>query len=133
MLHQRTLAPSLVVDEAVRRSEEVVQTRAKLLRPDIQLLRAWAVLVVVLNHARLPYLPGGFLGVDIFFVISGYLMTGLIDEALDNGSFTFSGFYARRARRLLPAAYATFTLTVGCRFDLYRKLLAFASDGLLRN
>ena len=111
MLHQRTLAPSLVVDEAVRRSEEVVQTRAKLLRPDIQLLRAWAVLVVVLHHARLPYLPGGFLGVDIFFVISGYLMTGLIDEALDNGSFTFSGFYARRARRLLPAAYATFTLT----------------------
>jgi peptidoglycan/LPS O-acetylase OafA/YrhL len=111
MLHQRTLTPSLVVDEAVRRSEEVVQTSAEHFRSDIQLLRAWAVLVVVLNHARLPYLPGGFLGVDIFFVISGYLMTGLIDEALDNGSFTFGGFYTRRARRLLPGAYATFTLT----------------------
>jgi peptidoglycan/LPS O-acetylase OafA/YrhL len=111
MLHQRTLTPSLVVDEAVRRSEEVVQTRAKHFRSDIQLLRAWAVLAVVLNHAGLPYLPGGFLGVDIFFVISGYLMTGLIDEALDNGSFTFGGFYTRRARRLLPGAYATFTLT----------------------
>jgi peptidoglycan/LPS O-acetylase OafA/YrhL len=110
MLHQRTLTPSLVVDEAVRRCEEVVQTRAKHFRSDIQLLRAWAVLVVVLHHARLPYLPGGFLGVDIFFVISGYLMTGLIDEALDNGSFTFCGFYTRRARRLLPGAYATFTL-----------------------
>jgi peptidoglycan/LPS O-acetylase OafA/YrhL len=66
---------------------------------------------VVLNHARLPYLPAGFLGVDIFFVISGYLMTGLIDEALDNGSFTFGSFYTRRARRLLPEAFATFTVT----------------------
>lgn len=113
MLHQQTLTRSLVVDEAVRRSEEAIQTRAKHFRSDIQLLRAWAVLIVVLNHAPLPYLhlPGGFLGVDIFFVISGYLMTGLIDEALDNGCFTFGGFYMRRARRLLPGAYATFTLT----------------------
>ncbi|MBR1213958.1 acyltransferase family protein [Bradyrhizobium sp. JYMT SZCCT0180] len=111
MLHQRTLTPSLVVDEAVGRSEEVVQSSAKDIRSDIQLLRAWAVLVVVLHHAGLPYLTGGFLGVDIFFVISGYLMTWLIDEGLDNGSFTFGGFYARRVRRLLPGAYATFTVT----------------------
>jgi peptidoglycan/LPS O-acetylase OafA/YrhL len=60
MLHQQTLTRSLFVDEAVRRSEEVVQTRATHFRSDIQLLRAWAVPVVVLNHARLPYLPGAF-------------------------------------------------------------------------
>ena len=80
-------------------------------RVDIQLLRAWAVVSVMLNHARLPFLPGGFLGVDIFFVISGYLMTGIIDQALTTGTFSFRGFYARRVRRLLPAAYATFTMT----------------------
>ncbi len=80
-------------------------------RADIQVLRAWAVLTVVLNHARLTALPGGFLGVDIFFVISGYLMTRIIDEGLENGSFTFSSFYARRVRRLLPAAYATLVAT----------------------
>lgn len=80
-------------------------------RIDIQLLRAWAVVSVMLNHARLPFLPGGFLGVDIFFVISGYLMTGIIDQALTTGTFSFRGFYARRVRRLLPAAYATLMMT----------------------
>ena len=81
-------------------------------RVDIQVLRALAVILVVLQHARVPYLPGGFLGVDIFFVISGYLMTGLIVDAIDAGRFTFSDFYARRARRLFPAAYATIVVTV---------------------
>lgn len=96
---------------AVRPGEEVVQTASKEVRVDIQLLRAWAVLTVIVNHARVPFLPGGFLGVDIFFVISGYLMTGLIDEGLVNRTFTFRGFYARRARRLLPAAYATLVVS----------------------
>jgi peptidoglycan/LPS O-acetylase OafA/YrhL len=80
-------------------------------RADIQALRALAVLLVVVDHARLVYLPGGFLGVDIFFVISGYLMMRIIEGEIDAGRFSFRGFYARRARRLLPAAYSTLVVT----------------------
>lgn len=80
-------------------------------RTDIQALRGLAIILVLLHHARIAVVPGGFLGVDIFFVISGFLMAGLIDEALDNGTFSFASFYARRARRLLPAAYATLLVT----------------------
>ncbi|PSJ38286.1 acyltransferase family protein [Allosphingosinicella deserti] len=81
------------------------------LRIDIQLLRALAIILVLLHHAHVPFVPGGFLGVDIFFVVSGYLMTGIIVRELEEGRFTFKGFYARRARRLLPAAYATLGVT----------------------
>jgi len=81
------------------------------LRADIQALRALAVLLVVLNHAGVPFLPGGFLGVDIFFVISGYLMSGIIVDAADAGTFSYRQFYARRIRRLFPAAYATIIVT----------------------
>ena len=81
------------------------------LRVDIQLLRALAILLVLAQHARVPFLPGGFLGVDIFFVVSGYLMTGIIARELDEGRFRFSGFFARRARRLLPASFATLAVT----------------------
>jgi peptidoglycan/LPS O-acetylase OafA/YrhL len=84
---------------------------ARPIRIDIQLLRALAILLVLAHHAHLPIVPGGFLGVDIFFVISGYLMTTLIDQGLANGTFTYSGFFARRARRILPAAYATMIVT----------------------
>lgn len=77
------------------------------MRTDIQALRGIAVLIVVLFHAELG-LKGGYLGVDIFFVISGYLITGLICGRLDEGRFSFIEFYWRRAKRLLPAAYATF-------------------------
>lgn len=80
-------------------------------RVDIQLLRALAIILVLLHHARVPGISGGFLGVDIFFVISGYLMTGIIARELEQGRFTFGGFYARRIRRLLPAAYAMLTVT----------------------
>jgi peptidoglycan/LPS O-acetylase OafA/YrhL len=76
-------------------------------RSDIQALRGLAVLLVVIEHAKFPYLRGGFLGVDIFFVISGFLMTRILLEALEHERFSFRTFYARRARRLLPAAYAT--------------------------
>ncbi|MDR1229176.1 MAG: acyltransferase [Azoarcus sp.] len=72
-------------------------------RPDIDGLRAVAVLAVVINHAAPSLLPGGFLGVDIFFVISGYLISQIIFRELQENSFRFASFYARRVRRLFPA------------------------------
>ena len=74
-------------------------------RKEIDGLRAIAVLPVVLFHAGFDLFVGGFVGVDIFFVISGYLITTLIIREKENGSFTFKGFYLRRVRRILPALY----------------------------
>jgi peptidoglycan/LPS O-acetylase OafA/YrhL len=74
-------------------------------RPDIQGLRALAVLFVVLYHAKLPLFSGGYVGVDVFFVISGYLISGLLVREMERtGRINFAAFYARRIRRLLPAA-----------------------------
>ncbi|MBI2242707.1 MAG: acyltransferase [Nocardioides sp.] len=74
-------------------------------RPDIQGLRAIAVGVVVVAHVQVGLLPGGYVGVDVFLVISGFLITGLMLREVDRtGRLSLSGFYARRARRILPAA-----------------------------
>ena len=72
-------------------------------RPDINGLRTWAVLAVVLYHFHVPGFNGGFVGVDVFFVISGYLMTGIVVRGLDQDRFSLIGFYLARARRILPA------------------------------
>ena len=73
-------------------------------RPEIDGLRAIAVLSVIIYHARDSFLPGGFLGVDIFFIISGYLITSLILKELKlTNKFSFSHFYERRVRRIIPA------------------------------
>ncbi len=74
-------------------------------RPEIDGLRAVAVASVVLAHAGVPLVQGGFIGVDVFFVISGYLITSLILEDRDKGRFRLSTFYFRRARRILPALF----------------------------
>tara|TARA_R110002153_G_scaffold22868_17_gene74790 strand:+ start:1460 stop:3418 length:1959 start_codon:yes stop_codon:yes gene_type:complete len=72
-------------------------------RNDIQGLRAIAVLLVILFHADIPGLHGGYIGVDVFFVISGYLISGLLfRELVQNGKISFADFYARRIRRILP-------------------------------
>jgi peptidoglycan/LPS O-acetylase OafA/YrhL len=80
-------------------------------REDIDWLRAIAVLAVVAFHFEAPGVFGGFVGVDIFFVISGYLITGIIQSEIQSGTFSFARFYERRVRRLLPALYAMVALT----------------------
>jgi peptidoglycan/LPS O-acetylase OafA/YrhL len=80
-------------------------------REDIDWLRAIAVLAVVAFHFEAPAVFGGFVGVDIFFVISGYLITGIIQSELAAENFSFARFYERRVRRLLPALYAMVALT----------------------
>src|SRR5579864_2856719 len=87
-------------------------------RPEIDGLRAIAVGGVLLCHFRSPWFPGGYAGVDVFFVISGYLITGQIIRDLEAGSFSFSSFYMRRARRIFPALLATLvgTLAAGAVF-----------------
>jgi peptidoglycan/LPS O-acetylase OafA/YrhL len=72
-------------------------------RPDIDGLRAVAVLAVVAFHAFPNWVRGGFIGVDVFFVISGYLISIIIFESLDRGTFSFNEFYSRRIRRIFPA------------------------------
>ncbi|MFZ6656909.1 acyltransferase family protein [Undibacterium sp. TJN19] len=72
-------------------------------RPDIDGLRALAVLSVLIFHAFPHWLQGGFIGVDVFFVISGYLISAIIFKSLESGTFSFSEFYVRRIKRIFPA------------------------------
>lgn len=82
-------------------------------RGDIQGLRAIAVLAILLNHAGMPHISGGYVGVDVFFVISGFLITThLAEELTSTGRIRFGRFYARRVRRILPAAFVVIALTV---------------------
>ncbi|MGE9010189.1 acyltransferase family protein [Leptospira interrogans] len=80
-------------------------------RADIDGLRALAVVPVVLYHVGVPGFAGGFVGVDIFFVISGYLICGMIDADIRNGSFSLGNFYKRRILRILPALFVMFLVT----------------------
>jgi peptidoglycan/LPS O-acetylase OafA/YrhL len=84
-------------------------------RPEIDGLRAIAVLAVIIFHAKLGFLPGGFVGVDIFFVISGYLITSIILNDEKQKNFSLLQFYERRIRRIFPALFVVilFTMLVG--------------------
>jgi len=94
-------------------------------RADIQGLRALAVLLVVLAHAGVGFLPGGFVGVDVFFVLSGFLITGLLlAEVRARGTVSLIDFYVRRARRILPAAALTLLATDVAAFFLLNFLRA---------
>lgn len=75
-------------------------------RTEIDGLRAIAVLPVILFHAGFAAFPGGYVGVDVFFVISGYLITGILIDEISEGQFSIVSFYERRARRILPALFA---------------------------
>ncbi len=81
-------------------------------RPEIDGLRALAVLPVILFHAGFSAFGGGFVGVDVFFVISGYLITGILLNELSRGDFSIRRFYARRARRILPALFCVMLVTI---------------------
>ena len=90
-------------------------------RKDLQGLRAIAVVFVILAHSGLSLIPGGFIGVDVFFVLSGYLITGLLlRELQQNARIDFMSFYSRRLKRLLPAL----ALTLGITFCLAFVFLA---------
>src|SRR5687767_11436568 len=80
-------------------------------RRDIDGLRAYAVLAVLFYHLDPTWLSGGFVGVDVFFVISGYLITRQVMAALSDGSFSLGTFYLRRLRRLFPASVAVTLVT----------------------
>lgn len=81
------------------------ELRSRSYRPDIDGIRSLAILSVVLYHAGLRQVPGGYTGVDVFFAISGYLIGGHILSEIRAGTFRFSNFYRNRAKRILPAVY----------------------------
>lgn len=104
-------------------------------RDEIDGLRAIAITAVILFHAGSGLFSGGYVGVDIFFVISGYLITKIVADELKEGRFTFAAFYARRARRILPALFfmmlivSVFCFIVLLPPDLYKygKILVFTT------
>jgi peptidoglycan/LPS O-acetylase OafA/YrhL len=96
-------------------------------RADVDGLRAVAVLAVIAYHAFPDLAPGGFVGVDVFFVISGFLITGILVSALESGSFSLREFYSRRVRRIFPALSVTLAACWGFGWfalfqDEYRQL-----------
>lgn len=99
-------------------------------RKDIDGLRAMAVLAVVLFHFDARLVPGGFVGVDVFFVISGFLITSIILPRIETDSFGFGWFYLRRIRRIAPAyfAVAATTLLAGCFLMLPEDLVQLAKS-----
>ena len=78
-------------------------------RPDIDGLRALAIIFVVMYHAFPTLVTGGFIGVDIFFVISGFLISKIIYSELDSKNFSFTQFYIRRIKRIFPALFVVLT------------------------
>jgi peptidoglycan/LPS O-acetylase OafA/YrhL len=108
-------SPALSTRTASRRAREL----APRFRGDIEGLRAVAVLLVVAFHAGVPFVPGGFVGVDVFFVLSGFLITGLlVDEVQRTGTVSLLGFYARRVRRLMPLSALVLVATTAAAFVL---------------
>jgi peptidoglycan/LPS O-acetylase OafA/YrhL len=95
-------------------------------RQDIDGLRTFAVFGVILFHAGFTFIPGGFAGVDIFFTISGFLISGIIIDNLEAGKFKFSKFFIRRVRRLFPALLFTIIISIFLAFFI------FNADNLLR-
>ena len=112
----RSVAParreSAGTPRPTRSTARTTTSRGSTYRPDIDGLRAVAVIAVVLFHAGVPFLSGGFVGVDVFYVLSGFLITGLlVGELQRTGTVSLISFYARRIRRLLPASVLVLSVT----------------------
>ena len=88
-------------------------------RKDIDGLRALAVIPVVLFHLGIPAFSGGYVGVDVFFVISGYLITGIIVRDIEKGNFSLVNFYERRIRRIFPALFMVLVITTMVSYKVY--------------
>src|ERR1044072_850678 len=101
-------------------------------RPDIDGLRAFAVIFVLMFHAFPARLPGGFVGVDVFFVISGFLITQIIVSDIDRGSFIPARFYARRVRRIFPALIVVLiaSLALGHQLMLVPDLMSLCRNAV---
>lgn len=99
-------------------NERATRSQSPGYRRDIDGLRAVAILPVVLFHAGVGAFAGGFVGVDVFFVISGYLITSVIAREIAAGRFSMARFYVRRAKRILPALITVTLVTLGCGFLL---------------
>jgi peptidoglycan/LPS O-acetylase OafA/YrhL len=101
-------------------------------RPDIDCLRAFAVTAVIFYHYDIRPFRGGFVGVDVFFVISGFLITSIIQAEIRSGTFSLFDFYKRRARRILPAAFAmiAWVLALGSAILLPRETINLAQQAL---
>ena len=111
-------SPASPADPAPQRSAR--ESPGLAFRTDIEGLRALAVLLVVAYHASLPGIGGGFIGVDVFFVLSGYLITTLLTREVElTGGIRLGSFYARRIRRLLPAAAMVVFVTLAAGVLLY--------------
>lgn len=120
--------------QAVSYSASTLESRS--FRRDINGLRAWAVIAVVLYHFGIVGFGGGFVGVDVFFVISGFLMTGIISRGLQGGNFSVWSFYWDRGKRIAPAliAVSAVLLVVGWFWlmpDDYKKLARHVSWSVL--
>ena len=103
--------------------------RSSTFRPDIEGLRGIAVLIVVAFHCGIPGFSGGFVGVDCFFVLSGYLITGLLVKEIQKTSrLNLLQFYARRVRRLLPASALMLVLTLAMGADTRSGRVGFRRD-----
>jgi peptidoglycan/LPS O-acetylase OafA/YrhL len=124
------MATSTVANTAAKK--QGAAKKKSVFRPDIQGLRAVAVLLVIADHL-FAYPTGGFVGVDIFFVISGFLITGLlIREQNLKGRISFSDFYRRRARRILPLSVMVLVATVAASFLIFTtgRALRIGEDAL---
>ncbi|KDO19783.1 hypothetical protein SPRG_22345 [Saprolegnia parasitica CBS 223.65] len=101
-------------------------------RPDVDGLRTLAVVPVLVFHAYPAFLPGGFIGVDVFFVISGFLISGILFKEHQRGSFTYAGFYVRRVRRIFPTLLVVLVVTfwLGYLYLMAPKLKAMAATML---
>ena len=100
------------------RSIEAQTSNALRYRAEIDGLRALSILAVLFYHLDLAIAPGGFIGVDVFFVISGYLITRIILTEIAEKRFSFTAFYSRRARRILPALFVVLAFTTLTAFAL---------------